>query len=41
MGIQAYDFLMGEKAHEEYIQRLLQSAAFVFGGDDSDSNEMG
>ncbi|KAF4687980.1 hypothetical protein FOZ60_003274 [Perkinsus olseni] len=37
----AYEFLMGGKAHEEFIQRFLQSAAFVFGGDESDSNEMG
>ncbi|KAF4667205.1 hypothetical protein FOZ61_008515 [Perkinsus olseni] len=37
----AYEFLMDGKAHEEFIQRFLQSAAFVFGGDESDSNEMG
>ncbi|KAF4743785.1 hypothetical protein FOZ63_005989 [Perkinsus olseni] len=37
----AYEFLMGGKSHEEFIQRFLQSAAFVFGGDESDSNEMG
>ncbi|KAF4674736.1 hypothetical protein FOL47_008786 [Perkinsus chesapeaki] len=37
----AYNFLIEGSDPEEFIQRLFESAAFVFGGDESDVNDMG